>query len=347
MPPLTRNEAEVLLLVVSWVAGFLPLFLGRRGWTWPRAVGLALLLTPFVRMALGIYQSIDALFVYEVLPPIPRAALWSSVQTRILRDLVVPGIGLLLVARAVPRYHDRPVIHALREHGLAPKRSWRWDALRGSALFFAIAFAYLGALAVSRLVPSAAAGGDESQYWRNITVPLIVLVSATSGLTEELLFRGVMLTALFVGLRHLATRAKEGAMRRVAVAAAFPVAALAQAIVFGLIHAGYGTWTHVLAPAIFGLAMAWVARVLGVLPAALLHAQVNVLFFTFDVAPAYIAANGAWGAAALAALVLALAAASAYALWRTRADGVILLWRSLMGGMKEMPEPDAPAPRTG
>ncbi|HWH09075.1 MAG TPA: CPBP family intramembrane glutamic endopeptidase [Candidatus Thermoplasmatota archaeon] len=339
MPPLTRTEYEVLLLALSWVGGFLPLFLGPRAraalrpafpwvapdaaaWTWVRCVGLGLLLSPFVRMGLGIYLSIDALFTYEVLQPVAREALWLSVQTRLVNYLVLPGVGLLLMRDAVPLLGRGRLRDALQAHGLAPRRSWRRDAMRGLALFFAIAVAYLGAYALSRLVPSLVAGGDESAYWRNVTLPLIVLLSATAGLTEEFLFRGVL-------LRGLAR-----------VMPWWP-AALVQAVLFGLIHAGYGTWTHVLAPAVFGLGMAWVARVLGVVPAALLHAQVNVLFFSIDVAPAYVAAQGLPGLAGLGALVLALAAASAWALWRTRADGVVLLWRSLLGGLKEVPDPDA------
>lgn len=325
MPPLTRSEFEVLLLALSWAAGFLPVFLKRPGWTWVRAVGLALVATPFVRMALGIYVSIDALFVFEVLQPVSRAALWNGVQARLARDLVLPLVGILLMRDAVPLLGRRPAAEALAEHGVAPRRSWGLDAWRGLALFFAIALAYLGALAVSLLIPESAAGGDESAYWRNITIPLILLVSAAAGLTEEFLFRGVLLRALG------------------RVMPWWP-AALLQAVLFGLVHAGYGTWTHVVGPAIFGLGMAWVARVLGVLPAALLHAQVNVLFFTIDAAPDYVAANGALGIAGLAGLIVLLAAASGYALWRTRADAVVLLWRSLARGFREVPEPDAPVP---
>lgn len=324
VPPLTRNEFDVLLVTLAWVGGFLPVFLRRPGWSWVRCVGLALLLTPFVRMGLGIYLSIDALFVFEVLTPVSREALWMGVQGRVVNYLVVPAVGLLLMHRAVPFFGPAAPRDALAPHGLAPRRSWSRDALRGLALFFAIAIAFAGALLVNSLVPAQAAGGDESQYWRNITIPLIVLTSIAAAVTEEFLFRGVLLRALC------------------RVMPWWP-AAVVQAALFGLIHAGYGTWTHVAGPAIFGFGMAWVARVLGVVPAAFLHAEVNVLFFAYDVAPDYVAANGLPGAAALAALVLALAASSAWALWRTHADAVVLLWRSLLGGLKEVPEPE-PAP---
>lgn len=312
---LTRAEYDAVLLAASWLIGFAPIFAGRK-WTWLQCVGLALLASPFVRFGLDIYLTIDALFVFEVLQPVSREALWSGIQTRLVEDLVVPLVGLLLMTNAVPglastRAPRGRVPDALRAHGLAPWHSWRVDALRGLALFFLVAAAYLAAWWLSRtFLLALSAGGDESQYWRNITIPLIVLVSGTAGLTEEFLFRGVLLTALQKRMR-------------------FWAAALVQGFFFALIHSGYGTWTHVVGPLAFGLGMAWVARVLGVLPAALLHAEVNVMFFALDVAPTYIAAQGAWGAAKLAALVAAWGFAGAAALWATRADAVKLLWGSL------------------
>lgn len=321
MVQLTRNEFDIVVLVASWLGGFAPVLLRRPGWTWPRAVGLGLLLTPFARLALDVVLSIDALFVFTVLEPVARAALWESVLTRLVYFLVLPGIGLLLMHEAVPGFGRGRPRDALAREGIAPRRSWSWDALRGFALFFAIAVAYLAAYGVARLVPAATAGGDESAYWRNITLPLIVLVSATAGLTEEFLFRGVLLKNLQRWMPWL-------------------VAALVQALFFGLIHSGYGTWTHVLGPFLFGLGMAWVARVLGVLPAAVLHAEVNVLFFALDVAPDYVGARGIVGLIALGGLLLALAVLAGYALWRTRADAVRMLWASLKRGFAEVP--DAP-----
>jgi membrane protease YdiL (CAAX protease family) len=305
MPSLTRAEYDVVLLAASWLIGFAPLLVFRKRWTWVQCVGLALLASPFVRFLIGIYLTIVPLFTqFTVLQPISRAALWSGVQATLFQDLVVPAVGLWLM-------HQGRVDEALDEHGLAPKASWRRDALRGLALFFAIAIAYVVAYFVSK-GPLAALSynGDESQYWRNITIPLILLVSGAAGVTEELLFRGVLLSWLSKRIPWLA-------------------AALLQAVFFGLVHAGYGTFTHVVGPFVFGLGMAWVARVLGVLPAALLHAEVNVMFFALEVAPTYVAVNGAWGLAAIVGLVAAWGAACVVALWVTRADAVRLLWRSL------------------
>lgn len=315
---LTADQYHVLILTASWILGFIPIYLRRPGWNWLCGVGLALVLSPFVRMTLDFGETVlDALqryqttgTLFQVLPPARVEVLWGSVAGRLIWYAVLPGLGLLLLHGMWSRDTREAAREIAEVHGLAPKRSWRVDALRGFALFFAIAVAYVAAFGVDQLIPKTLAGADESRYWRNITVPLIILLSASAGFTEEFLFRGVALSWL------------SGRMR-------WGYAAVAQALFFALIHAGYGSWTHVVAPFAFGLSMAWVARVLGVIPTALLHAQVNVLFFVFDVAPDYVAARGILGALTLAALVLAMAAASAWALRATRGDAVKLLWRSL------------------
>ena len=311
MPALTRDQYDVLIVLVSWTLGFLPLFVqqarGKPGLTWVQCVGIALVATPFVRMALNIYLSIGALFTFTVLEPVAREALWRSIGRDVVFDLAFPIAGLLILHNAIPwlasaRAPRGDVAGTLRENGLAPKRSWARDAARGSTLFFVIALAYLVALAVSRQISPALAGGDESAYWRNITLAQIVLVSGMAGITEELLFRGVLLS-------------------RLARIMPFALAAVLQALFFGFIHAGYGTWTHVVAPLAFGLGMAWIVRVLGILPAMLLHTQVNVVYFALDVSDVV---PSAW------TLVLGLGIVNVWAAFATRFDAIALLWRSLV-----------------
>lgn len=317
MVSLTRAEFDVLLFTLCWVGGFLPLFLQRPGWTWTRGLGLALVLSPFVRMGITLSLTYESLGQPGVLQPIAAEAIWRGIGNGLTRNLLVPALGLLLLHDAFPKWAARradvpSVRDILDAHGLGPKHSWQRDALRGLALFFCIALAYVVAFGAAEQVKAITdPGDDESRYWIHITVPLIILVSATAGLTEEFLFRGVL-------LRHL-----QGWMP-------WGLAALAQAVFFGFIHAGYGSWVHVLGPMAFGLGMAWVSRVLGILPAMLLHAQVNVVYFTFDVGPDYVAANGLLGVAGLAALLLGVGAASLFALYATRADAIRLLWRSLL-----------------
>jgi len=328
MPALTRDQYDILVVLLSWTLGFLPLFVqharGRPRLTWVQSVGIALVVTPFVRMALNLYLSIGALFTFTGSSTVSREVLWRAVGRDVLFELAFPLAGLLLLHNALPALASRraprgDVAGVLRENGLAPKHSWARDAARGSTLFFCIAIAYAIALLLARQIGPALAGGDESAYWRNITLLLIVLVSGMAGLTEELLFRGILLS-------------------RLARVMPWGVAAVGQAVFFGLIHAGYGTWTHVLAPFAFGLGMAWVTRALGILPAILLHAQVNIVYFAVDVSDVV---PSAW------ALVLALGVLNIWAAFATRFDAIGILWRDLREAPRRLarraPSDEAPA----
>lgn len=328
MPLLTRDQYDLLVLALAWCGGFAPL-LWRRDWTWVRAVGLGLLLTPFLRMALDFYLTVivsGVLFHYTVLQPVSRAALWQDVLERTIDFGLIPVVGLLILHNAVPGIPSRraprePAREAFASHAVAPRASWRRDALRGLALLVFIALAYVVALALSRTALAAlSSNGDESQYWRNITIPLIVLLSVAAGVTEEFLFRGVMLTWLARRMPWIG-------------------AALLQAFAFALVHSGYGTWAHLVGPFAFGLGMAWVARRLGIVVTAFLHAGVDVVSLGLSVAPDYVAANGAAGLLALAGLMALLLALSAWALVRTRAEAVRILWDDLLGmvGLRRAP----------
>lgn len=319
MPLLTLDQYDLLVLALAWAGGFAPL-LWRKDWTWVQAIGLGLLLTPFARMALDFYETVvvvGVLFHYTVLEPVSRAALWNGVVERVVDYGLVPGAGLLILHNAVPGLASRrapreSVPSALAAHALSPRASWRRDALRGTALLVFIAAAYLVALFLSQTALAAlSSNGDESRYWSNITVTLIVLLSVAAGATEEFLFRGVMLTWLSKRVPWIA-------------------AALLQALAFALVHSGYGTWAHVVGPFAFGLGMAWVARRLGVVVTAILHAGVDVVSLGLSVAPDYVAANGPLGAATLGGAFLLLVALSAWALLATRGEAVRILWDDLM-----------------
>lgn len=327
MVVLSDAQFHLIVLTAAWLGGFLPIFLGKR-MSWVQGVGLAFVLYPFLRMALSLTRTFELLFTPTVLQPASQIGLWYSVENQLWYNLVLPAVGLFLLhnpyadasggATARPRFLD-----ALREHGAAPKHSPRRDVFRGLSLFAFVAAGYLVAYAVSKLVtPVLSPGSDESLYWRNITIPLIILLPLSAGIAEEFLFRGILLT-------NLARWMPWG------------VAALLQALFFGLIHAGYGTWTHVLGPAAFGLIMAWVARHLGILVTALLHAEINVVFLTVDVGPTYLTVNGVAGLVALLSVSLALLVFCAYSLRATRGDAVRILWRDLlrMLGLRRGPEP--------
>lgn len=329
MVQLSGNEAYALVLTLSWTLGFLPRFLGRKDLTWVQCVGIALVVHPFVRMGVGFLRTYELLFVPTVLEPASPIQLWRSVENQVWYNLMLPLLGLFLLhapfrdTRAGEARHER-FRDVLAHHGVAPRAGIATDVTRALSLFLLLAALLAAAWVASRYVTGILnPGSDESAYWRNITIPLILLLGLAPGLGEEFLFRGLLLTSLARRMPWIA-------------------AALVQALAFSLIHAGYGTFTHLLGPFLFGLAMAFVARELGIVVAALLHAQANVVFFTIEVAPTYLAVHGALGLAALLAVTGALVVASAWALHKTKGDAIrILLTRGFRLRPTAEPSPDA------
>jgi membrane protease YdiL (CAAX protease family) len=128
-------------------------------------------------------------------------------------------------------------------------------ALLGAAL------ALLGlGLAAERVVPGLGTR-NESAYWSNLTPAIVLALSAAAAVSEEFVYRGLLLRAL---------------MRR----APWGWALALQALAFGFVHSGYGNWAHVLGPALFGALMGLVALRVGLLAAAVVHAGVDVAYLS-------------------------------------------------------------------
>lgn len=129
-------------------------------------------------------------------------------------------------------------------------------ASRGAAvaLIVVAALALAGALA-SRLVDRPTP--FEAGTWSSVTPWMLIGLSLSAAVAEELLFRGVLYASLvsFTG---------------------FFAGGVIQAVIFGLIHVGYGDILYVLAAAVFGLVQAYVAVRWGLLVAIMVHAQVNL-----------------------------------------------------------------------
>src|SRR5205085_10235048 len=75
--------------------------------------------------------------------------------------------------------------------------------------------------------------GETSQF-ANLTPYHAIVITVAAGFGEELACRGLLMTAL---------------SRRLPMWGAV----IAQAVFFGFAHSEYGTWIHVLEPALFGL----------------------------------------------------------------------------------------------
>lgn len=133
------------------------------------------------------------------------------------------------------------------------------------------AMARLGRVAAVTLATVAAAGGSVAflaalgaggppvqELWAGASPALVVALSLVAAVAEEVLFRGV----LFPGLSGPLGWKGSG---------------LLQAGLFGLLHAGYGDPSYILAAGAFGLVQAGVTRAWGLRAAVLVHAQVNLV----------------------------------------------------------------------
>lgn len=94
--------------------------------------------------------------------------------------------------------------------------------------------------------------------WSNVTPWLLVGLSLSAAIAEELLFRGVVYVSLvpligFVG------------------------GGIVQGVLFGLVHTAYGDPLYVLAAMGFGFLQAYVSVRWGLLVAVMVHAQVNLV----------------------------------------------------------------------
>ncbi|MHB8586811.1 MAG: CPBP family intramembrane glutamic endopeptidase [Thermoplasmatota archaeon] len=232
-----------------------------------RAAGGALMAWPFALLAAEVGASWIALFQYNVLSTIPASVLLRSAAYELWDSLLVPLAGLVLWTGA-------PMRAARFARLLPPRDSFARDSLNGLALVPIVTFAYFGAVAllVSGFV-SSLENGDETRAFLAMTPVLIIVVSVAAALSEEFLYRGLLLSLFARFFSPYTTRRT-----------ALIIAAFAQALAFGFAHAGYGTWAHILGPLVFGLAMAWVTLQLGIVPAMILHASIDIVSFSLDIA---------------------------------------------------------------
>jgi membrane protease YdiL (CAAX protease family) len=288
--PLLLAAGVVLAVALGWA-----LWVRRR----PTALELfaaALLAYPVSRALVAAAAVAERLTRYTVLLPAPREAFVLGVVRDVGFSILLPLAGALLLWRGLagpgPARTLRDVRDALAR-ALAPiglrLGAPGWPGLRdGLALLgLALVLQFL-ALAAQGSIARVLVTGDESRLWQNLDWGLVLVISLAAGIGEELVWRGALLRALLQRMPWLG-------------------AVLLQAALFGFIHAGYGNWAHVVGPALFGALMGLVALRLGLLPAMVVHAGIDVAYLAL-VGPFGVVGQGVAAALTLAGLV-ALAAA--------------------------------------
>ena len=271
-----------------------------------QAFGLGLMAVPLWETVWGILDSLVELFQGGfVFRAFTRHELSSLYLYKFLEDLGYLFGGFLLYSsdgglRSILRQTPRALASRLKAVGLPlGSRGEGASALLGLVVF--------PVLLVSTIVTNLLLSGveeltqsNESSIYDNMTLYHAVLISLAAGFGEELLYRGLLMTAL---------------SRKMPMVAAV----LVQALVFGLAHGGYGTWIHVILPALFGLVAGLVAWRFGLWAAIALHVLVDLFAFGADASSNV---PGLWDAivwAFFANCVLTLAAAGLWVVRRVEA----------------------------
>lgn len=256
-----------------------------------KAAGLGLMTVPVWTAIWGFIHSIPALQDPDsFIPPRSTYRLSSTYIRTILIDIGYLGAGFLMWTHqhGFPR-SIRDIATRLRGAGLQWGHGEGRSALLGWAWFPVLLGGTIALDIFVRGQAPALINGDESRVWENMTVYHAIIISAAAAFTEELVYRALLLIAIWQGLARL------GMPRRWALAGAVVL----QALVFGAAHGGYGTIYHVIGPTIFGLVAGWVAVRFGIWAAIILHFLVDIYAFGIHAAQ-----NAPWFRPFLVALLL-------------------------------------------
>lgn len=254
------------------------------GWAIGQRLGLVLTTVPLYILVLVGLTSLPRLLGPEAGFALPTEALANKAALHLMLYLAVPLVGLVLVIG------PRRLLASLPDH-LVGGRPLTERLSRGLATTFLVSSTLVGAVVLGWPAISSSAGLFSAEgprvFFSNTTPLVALLLASVAAIAEEMLFRGVL----------------QGQLRR---RIGLHTAVVLQAVLFGLIHAGYGSMLHVLAAAIFGLFMGYLVARHGLLPAMLTHFTVNVaVLAAWSEEPALLATTG---------IVLALLAGAAWLL---------------------------------
>lgn len=218
-------------------------------------LGIVLLATPLIGLVFFGIASIPLLFQGVTPAPMTPGEITQKALLHATLYLLIPLVGLLLVQgprRAVRLAADRLTNAPLSSASLG--RTFSWTAAFTGLLLLSVTAGWT--LAEKSGAGLLTAGGAQVLF-SQITPGIALLLAAFAAIAEETLFRGVL---------------QETLAERVNLTAAI----VTQALLFGLIHAGYGSLGHVIGAGLFGLLMGILVTRRGLLSAILVHFFVNV-----------------------------------------------------------------------
>lgn len=286
----TRNQVEgaFIFFLPAWgvivVTGT-----ARHEWTRSQILGLILASTIVWRSLYGNLRVIPQVFTSAgtVRPATPVIDFYQNVAYKFQYDVLLVLIGVALAFGTLPWLQKRAegwadVRRVLDRLGMGVKRTVPIDVGFGATLVLAI---FLGGIASEWLINQVlgaiggptvrGVGADFSRVFDYMTPDLAILLALAAGIGEEVVFRGVLLSyfqrafqVAFPGRGWLA----------------LGLAIVVQAVLFGVVHAGYANPIYLVAPFLFGLVMAASVRLFGFLSAVYAHSAYDFIAFSSDVA---------------------------------------------------------------
>ncbi len=244
----------MLLSALAAIVRTRPLREAKPGWAPLQRLGVLLLTAPLVVLVLVGLRSVPRLLEGGMPLAVPSEILAGKALLHFLLYLAVPTAGLILVlgprglARALPGFL----------FGTPPTRQ---KVSRGLARATGVCGVLVGLVFIgwTALVDQAGLFSAEGPrvFFSRTTPGIALALAGVAAIAEEALFRGVLLKQLrrSLGLHP---------------------AVVLQALLFGLIHAGYGSLLHVGAATVFGLLLGYLASRDGLMPAMTVHFVVNV-----------------------------------------------------------------------
>lgn len=235
------------------------------------ALAMAAASIPLVAMLWVNLGSVPDLFAAGPTPTLSA----NDLESKLLRFLWLAAVPAVVAWTLVGR--------SPRKRAPRPSASIRTCQISRGALI-TVVLAGLVAVGFGLLAaPFRATLETSGGLWSQVDPWLLVGLSLTGALAEELLFRGVLFSVL---------------------ASVFGIvgASVVQALAFGAVHLSYGDPVYVVAATLFGLLQAYVVRRIGLVGAVVIHGQLNIVILGWSSMGAF-SVNGLVVAGLLAANV--------------------------------------------
>ncbi len=236
--------------------------------SWRQGAGMALMLVSLTSVLIAILNDLAPLFAGgTVLQAISTTRLSNLFARSLLTDLGYVGVGYLLWSGWHPRDGIDVIATRLRQHGLPMGgRSEAASMHVGWLLLPVILFASAAIQLIASSQAPQLINSDETSVWDNMTPYHGIMISAAAAVGEEVVYRGFMMVAGAMLLQRL----------RVPSNVAWSTSLVAQGIIFGFAHGGYGNWLHVIQATLFGLLAGAMALRFGIWSATTVHFLIDI-----------------------------------------------------------------------